>query len=229
VSAPGGFSRDAAFGRLVAVPLPAADDAAALEALAAALRPEERVHAGALGARRATWIGGRVALRAALDALGVAAGPLLATPRGAPALPQGVAASISHKDTLAVALAARAPGGETLGLDVELEPTVRPPRADIAPRVLTPGERARVDPLAPAARTREVLLSFAAKEAIYKALDPWVQRFVSFQEVELARAIDGALAATLRLRDGEGPFSIELREELAPGLILVTARVRPST
>jgi 4'-phosphopantetheinyl transferase EntD len=222
VSAPAGFSRDSAFGRLVAMPLPARDEAALL--------PEERAHADGLPeARRATWVGGRLALRAALDALGVTAGPLLATPRGAPALPAGVAGSISHKETLAVALAARAPGGETLGIDVELEPALRAPRADIAPKILTPVELARVDALAPAERAREVRVAFAAKEAVYKALDPWVQRFVSFQEVEIARGSDGALSGMLRLRDGEGPFSLELHEDPAPGLILVTARVRSAT
>jgi 4'-phosphopantetheinyl transferase EntD len=225
VSAALAFSRETAFGRLVGVALPADGDAAALEALAATLRPEERDHAATLSeARRATFIGGRVALRAAMDALGVQSGPLLATPRGAAILPPGVAGSISHKETLAVALAAPAPDDETLGVDVELD---RAPRVDIAPRVLTPGERARVDALEPAARTREILVAFSAKEALYKALDPWLRRFVSWQEVEVTRAPDGALAATLRARPGEVPLSLELREESAPGLVIVEARVHP--
>jgi 4'-phosphopantetheinyl transferase EntD len=222
------FSRDTAFGRLVGVPLPAEGDGAALEVLVAALMPEEREHAAALSeARRPTWIGGRVALRAALGALGVQAGPLLATPRGGPALPLGVAGSISHKDTLAVALAALAPGAETLGIDVEIDPALRAPRVDIAPRVLTPRERERVDALDPVARTREILVAFAAKEALYKALDPWLRRFVSWQEVEIERAADGALSAVLRARAGERPVSLEIREEIAPGLVLVAARVHP--
>lgn len=218
------FSREAAHGRLVGVALPADDDAAGLDALAAALRPEERAHAAALaGPRRATWLGGRVALRAALEGLGVDAAPLLATERGAPLLPAGIAGSISHKATLAVALAARAGAGETLGVDVELDPRQRPPRVDIAPRVLTPTERTRLDALAPTSRARELLVAFAAKEAIYKALDPWVQRFVSFQEVEIARTPDGALSATLHLP--EPPFTVDLREEPTDDLILITARL----
>ena len=56
------FARDLPFGRLVGVALPAASDAAALDALATALAPEEREHARDLPpARRATWIGGRAA------------------------------------------------------------------------------------------------------------------------------------------------------------------------
>jgi 4'-phosphopantetheinyl transferase EntD len=221
VAAP--FARTLPFGRVVGVALPAEDDAAGLEALAARLLPEERAHARALApARRATWLGGRAALRAALGDLGLDVGPILATPRGAPALPPGVLGSIAHKHTLAVALAAPATAGPSagvaVGIDVEL---ARAPRVDISARVLTPAERRRVDALAADARARAVLAVFAAKEAIYKALDPWLRRAVAFQEVEL----DG-LVATFSPRPGEPSFDIELHDEPLAGHVLVTARVR---
>ncbi|HEY2730615.1 MAG TPA: 4'-phosphopantetheinyl transferase superfamily protein [Polyangia bacterium] len=220
VAAP--FARTLPFGRVVGVALPAATDAAGLEALAARLLPEEQAHARALApARRATWMGGRAALRAALADLGLDAGPILATPRGAPALPAGVLGSIAHKPTLAVALAARGPAGPSagvaLGIDVEL---ARAPRVDISARVLTPAERRRVDALDDDARARAVLVAFAAKEAIYKALDPWLRRAASFQEVEL----DG-LNATFSPRAGEPSFDIEVRDEPLVGHVLMTARV----
>ena len=168
-----------------------------------------------------TWVGGRVALRAALAELGLSWGatsPILATPRGAPALPAGVLGSIAHKRTIAVALAAFAPSGDvTLGVDVEVD---RAPRFDIAARVLTPAERLRVDALAAPARARAVLAAFAAKEAVYKALDPWLGRAIAFQEVEL----DGR-TARLAPRVGEPSFEIELHEEPLAGHLLVTARV----
>jgi 4'-phosphopantetheinyl transferase EntD len=217
------------FGRLCAVEMPAEDDAAAVERLAESLPPEERAHARALvPARRLTWVGGRVALRAALAELGLASGatgpnaPILATPRGAPALPAGVIGSIAHKRTVAVALAALAhpdaAGDVTLGVDVELD---RAPRFDISARVLTPAERRRVDVLAAPARARAVLAAFAAKEAVYKALDPWLGRTVAFQEVEL----DGRIAR-LAPRQGEPSFDIELHEEPLAGHVLLTARVQ---
>jgi 4'-phosphopantetheinyl transferase EntD len=213
------------FGRLAVLELPAEDDAAALERLAAALAPEELAHARGLApARRHTWVGGRAALRAALADLGFAAGAILATPRGAPALPPGVLGSIAHKRTIAVALVALAtpaapggPEGVTLGVDVELD---RPPRFDIAARVLTEGERRRVDDLAPDARPRAVLRAFAAKEAVYKALDPWLGRSVAFTEVEVDEQ-----SARLAARAGEPSFDIELHEEPLSGHLLVTARV----
>ena len=213
------------FGRLAVLALPAEDDAAALERLAEALAPEERAHARGLApARRHTWVGGRAALRAALADLGLAVGAILATPRGAPALPAGILGSIAHKRTIAVALAApaaaAAPEDYTLGVDVELD---RPPRVDISARVLTECERRRVDALAPAARPSAVLRAFTAKEAVYKALDPWLGRFVAFTEVEV-HADDAR--ARFAPRAGEPSFDIELHEEPLAGHLLVTARVQ---
>jgi 4'-phosphopantetheinyl transferase EntD len=221
--APVAFSRALAFGRAVGVALPAEDDAAALEALAASLTREEQAHARALPPpRRVTWVGGRVALRAALAELGLTAGPILATPRGAPALPAGVLGSIAHKRTLAVALAAVAPAPGAaevgLGVDVELD---RPPRVDISARVLTPAERRRVEALPEPSRARAVLVAFAAKEAVYKAIDPWLGRYVGFEEVELAGA-----SATFTPRAGEPSFAIALEEAPLDGHVLVTARVQ---
>jgi 4'-phosphopantetheinyl transferase EntD len=219
------FARDLPFGRCVAVRPPQAHESDAVRILAQGLDPAEQAHAGGLAeGRRVTWIGGRVALRAALGDLGITAGPIFSTPRGAPALPEGAVGSISHKETLAVAIAARA-AGATLGIDVEVD---RPPRQDISGRVLTDAERRRVDALgSPEARAHEVLVAFSAKEAIYKALDPWVRRTVSFGEVEIARSTGGALQGALKLSDGAGPFFVELHEEPAAGFILIAARVHP--
>jgi 4'-phosphopantetheinyl transferase EntD len=56
-----------------------------------------------------------------------------------------------------------------------------------------------------------VLRAFCAKEAIYKALDPWVRRFVGFHEARVAFA-GGRLSASLALTRGEGPFAVELHD-----------------
>lgn len=216
------FHRALGFGVCVGVSLPAEDE----YPLPAALHADEAAFARALPpARRGGWVGGRVALRAALAAIGhLPTGALLATPRGGPALPLGVAGSISHKRELAVALAAetRAPSAPTLGIDVE---TVRPLRHDISRHVLTPEELAALAALDAGAREAEVLLRFATKEAIYKALDPWVQRMVSFQEVAIARDAAGRPSARLALSGGEGPFSVELEDASDGDLVLVAARV----
>jgi len=223
------FQRALPAGVCVAVSLPEEDDFAT----PAGLHPDEVafVHASPAAQRR-SFFGGRVALRAAMAALGAGAPggaqPILSTPRGAPAMPPGFVGSVSHKRTVAVALCARESRPRaTIGVDVE---DSRPLRTDIASRVLTSEELA-VTPASGPERDASVLLRFSAKEAIYKAVDPWVHRFVGFQEASVACAPDGALTGRLALVKGEGPFAVELhraRVEDEDGLILVAARVRPT-
>ena len=177
----------------------------------AALHPDERAFAHALGdARLASWIAGRLALRAALDAAGLpSSAPILPGPRGEPRLPDGVTGSISHKSGLAVAIAA--PMGApptTLGLDLE---ELRALRADIAARVLTDRERAAL-PAAGVDRDAHVLRVFSAKEAIYKALAPLLGRYIGFQEAQVTLHPDGTLTAELALAGREGPFAVELKD-----------------
>lgn len=218
------FALELPFGICVGVSLPA-DGAFELPEM---LHPGERAFGRALPeARRAGWVGGRIALRAALAAVGVEAPePMLSSPRGAPLLPSGTVGSVSHKRQIAVALCARAADPRaTVGIDVE---ALRPLRADIAPRVLTPDELGGI-PAGGPERDAAVLLRFSAKEAIYKALNPWVQRFVAFHEATVARAADGALTGRLALAGGEGPFAVELHHAQVAGeagLVLVAARVR---
>jgi enterobactin synthetase component D len=218
------FLRELPFGICVGVALP---EGVAFE-LPRALHAGEAAFARTLPeARRAGWVGGRIALREALAAAGAEApGPILSSARGAPLLPPGAVGSVSHKRTIAVALVARvADPRATIGIDVE---DLRPLRTDIASRVLTPEELA-VIPSGGPERDAAVLLRFSAKEAIYKALDPWVQRFVGFDEASVARAPDGALTGRLVLAGGEGPFTVELHDAGGAGeagLILVAARVR---
>jgi len=218
------FRRELPAGTCVGVSLPTGEGFA----LPADVHPDEAalVHASP-AARRATFIGGRVALRAALAALGAETeAPLLPTPRGAPAVPAGFVGSISHKREVAVALAARAEPTPrtTVGVDIEIPRSLR---TDIAPRVLTAAERAAIADLDPAARDAEVLVRFAAKEAIYKALDPWVQRLVSFQEVEIVTGGDGRRYAQLALERDDGSFDVELHDASDAGLVLVVAMVTP--
>jgi 4'-phosphopantetheinyl transferase EntD len=206
-------------------------------------------------ARRATWVAGRIALRAALADAGVAVpGPILARPDGAPALPPGIAGSISHKHDLAVGLAARSDGGSSVGIDLETDvlasdsndelpapplsgaPAARVPfpsrtPIDISRRVLTPAELAVIAHLRGAARAREVRLRFSAKEALYKALSPLVaRRSMSFQEATFAALFaDGSATLSLSLAAGEGPFDVEARwttvtDATGRAFILTTAR-----
>lgn len=139
------------------------------------LAPEDAIRARELkAARRQSFVAGRVALGRALAEVGAPATPIGANDRGAPVLPTGFAGSISHKGAVAVALAAPR-SGEHLGVDVEV---VRSLREGMAGHILTARERGSIAPSL-------TIAAFSIKEAIYKAIDPLVRRYVGFHEVEL--------------------------------------------
>jgi 4'-phosphopantetheinyl transferase EntD len=215
------FDLSLAHGRCVGLRLPSTEEEVH-ELAARALADEERAFAlGLPGARRRTWVGGRAALRRALEVAGIeGAGCILADERGAPSLPRGISGSISHKETLAVALVATSAGH--VGVDLELD---RVGRVDIASHVLADDELAEVAALDQESRSREVLLRFSAKEAIYKALDPFVRRYVAFREVSVSPRADGTAEVRQHLSPGEGPFEVETTWRRTAGVVLTTARV----
>lgn len=194
----------------VVMALPIGDDLRALHLLPA-IHHDERVLTEKWGELRVrTFAAGRVALRAALGEVGVRIdGAILRDARGAPVLPAGVLASVSHKDELAVAMAQLDDGsGARVGVDVELLHEVKK-RIDVTKHVLTEREIAELAPLDAEARRIETLARFSLKEALYKALDPFVTRYVGFLEVEVRRNDDGTAAFTLALSKGEGPFAVD--------------------
>jgi enterobactin synthetase component D len=180
------------------------------DAALAELPPAEQHRVRELaGARRRDYVAGRTALHLAL----ATAEPILSNERGAPILPSGWVGSVSHKGAVAAALVAPAGAGH-IGVDLE---RAQPSRQDIARRILTPREQAALPD-----RDLAVTLRFAIKEAIYKALDPYVRRYVGFTEVELD--FDGdAVSVTTEL-----PFAIEATWRRHAGHWLATAHARPA-
>ncbi|MCB9762916.1 MAG: 4'-phosphopantetheinyl transferase superfamily protein [Alphaproteobacteria bacterium] len=213
------------FGVIAAVHLP--DDPAPVPDGVLGQLPEvERDHARTLGGyRQVSFVGGRLALHRAIRGLGRRAGPVLPGEGGQPQLPEGVAASISHKRTLAVALAARDTHG-SVGVDLE---DLGPARMGIADRVLVASERALVDQLPAQRQWTAVLLRFSLKEAIYKALYPYVNRYVGFEEAEVTPLRDCQADVALHLKEGEGPFLVEARYQWMDGHVMSTVRIRSGT
>ena len=180
-----------------------------LDAALGRLDPVEQRRAHELSAiRRRDFVAGRSALHLAL----ASAAPILSDDRGAPILPAGWVGSLSHKGPRAAALVAPAGDGH-VGIDLEL---AAPPGHDIAPRILTARELAALPD-----RGRAVTLRFAIKEAIYKALDPYLRRYISFLEAELDFAGD-AVAVTTAL-----PFTVDATWREHAGHWLATARALP--
>jgi enterobactin synthetase component D len=198
----------------------------------ASLPEAERSFVATLPVGRAVfWVGGRLALRAAGAAQtsplpSPITAPILPDDRGAPRLPPAVVGSISHKEDLAVGLVSTDLGWR-VGIDLE-DP--RALRRDISSRVLTAEEQAALAPLDEPTRRAETLARFAIKEAIYKALDPFLRRYIGFQEVTVRQDAAGAWTAVFTPRAGEGPFQFEIFALEAPidPLILFAARARRS-
>ena len=214
------FDLTLAHGRAVAIDVADPDDA-----ILAELHPDERTRALTLSPiRRREWVAGRRALRHALAVVApaAAAAPVLADDRGAPVLAAGAVGSISHKRALAVALAAGADGW-TVGVDLEV---LGPRRVDISERILTTAELATLASTtsAGAARDRAVILAFALKEAVYKAIDPHLRRYVGFQEVQVWPALDGT--ARIEPLTDWGGLSLEASWLELDGNLLCTARAR---
>lgn len=205
------------------------------------LAPPEAALASALPlARQVGFVGGRLALRTAFHALGESTPAVLRTDRGAPELPSGLLGSVSHKGHRAVALVRRASQvAITIGVDLETAPQEAAPadterrRGDIAPRILTRRERERLEALADVntLEYREaVRLRFALKEAVYKAIDPFVRRYVRFQEVEVFPDADGTADVQLLLPEQfDQPLTIHACwTRLDSDLIAMAVGARPT-
>lgn len=194
------------------------------EAVIARLHPKEREHALTLKAyRQVSFVGGRLSARAAANQLGVMLGATLPDERGTPVWPSGLTGSISHKRTLAVALMAR-DRGHRLGVDLEV---YEPARPSIESRVLTERELADMADLEGDRRWIATVLRFTIKEAIYKAVDPYVRRYVAFHEAEVSPDRRGAAHVELSLANGEGPFRVEARYAWLHGHVLSTVTIAP--
>lgn len=212
--------RTVAEGRLVLAPLPLGPG----DWLAGF--PEEKALVGedAALARRQAFEGGRAALRRALAHFGIPPLPIVKDERGAPVMPSGFVGSISHKTELAVAIA-NPFDGFTLGIDVEV---VKAPKGDIAPRILREEERAEVELLLPEERVRGLLVRFALKEAVYKAIDPFVRRYVDYRDCAVLYGAASEARITLFLRPGEPALDCTARffDEGQHVVAIARARVR---
>jgi enterobactin synthetase component D len=187
------------------------------------LHPAEAAHARTLRAfRQVSFVGGRLALRQACSQLGAQVPALLPDDRGRPQLPAHLAGSISHKRDLAIGMVSLASLG-TLGCDLE---DYHPPRPGIASHVLTDREQSEIAQLPENRRWIALLVRFSIKESIYKALDPYVRRYVGFHEAEVDPDLQGGARVRLQLANGEGPFEADARYEWLHGRLLTSVRIR---
>lgn len=119
----------------------------------------------------------RIVARRLLARLGHANFALCRGASGEPLWPAGIAGSLAHDNSIAVAAVGWQREIGTIGIDIE--PAV-PLRPDVLELIATPQELRKIadDPL------RGKLL-FAAKEAVYKACYPLDRVFLEFHDIEV--------------------------------------------
>jgi len=150
--------------------------------------------------RQAEFLAGRLCARAALQQLdGLDCVPAIGEDR-APVWPAHISGSITHSTGHAAAIVAHKAQWRGLGMDLENLLTLE--RAErLAGEILTPGELQRM-----AAGPREqiaqwVTLTFSAKESLFKALYPIVQKRFYFEHAELLEWSDNGHARLRLLTD----------------------------
>lgn len=133
--------------------------------------------------RRTEFAAGRLCASGALRGMGLIAEFPLPVRNRLPVWPSGVVGSISHCNTIAVAMTAPKSRYCALGVDVEslLEPDVA---QNIQQIVCRDEELICLERYVPC-RRRSVTILFSAKEALYKALFPLVGKFKDFHSAEL--------------------------------------------
>lgn len=216
------FHHASAHGVLAAVHIPDAPDPVPAAVLASLPGPEAEFAKTLGGFRQVSFVGGRIALRAACTQLGHQVPPILPDERGRPVLPGALAGSISHKRDLAVGMVSSSTHG-TLGIDLE---DYAPARLGIASHVLCDAEHQAIADLPENRRWIALLVRFSIKESVYKALDPYVQRYVAFKEAHVEPDLEGAARVELALAGGEGPFAVDARYEWLRGRLLTSVRIR---
>lgn len=144
---------------------------------------------------------GRACAQAALQQAGAVSDHVGASPSRAPIWPDGWSGSLSHTGGIAWAAVARRTDFASLGIDIE---HLLPADAleSVRRLALTPDERRMecFENSDDSAWLTTVL--FSAKESIFKCLNPLVEKFIDFTEMELSSVdlVAGRLRFTCRRR-----------------------------
>lgn len=148
------------------------------------LHPVERKRVDtAVAKRQREFATGRACARRALAEMGVATAYVAGSASRRPHWPDDTVGSITHCDGVAAAAVARSDALVAVGLDAEPLGALEPGVVDM---VLTDGERRRhAAPGDPAHRR-----IFSCKETVYKCLNPIVDHYFGFQDVDIV--FDGA-------------------------------------
>ena len=158
----------------------------------------------AVAKRRCEYLAGRVLFQQLLQHYRLPARQLLSHPAGAPVWPAGFTGSISHADGQAICCLVPDSQYQAIGIDIETLLSADS-CAELAPHILQPEERLLLSQLHAVSEAEALTIAFSAKESLYKALYPQVQRFFGFEEARLIQLLADEQQFTLKLNSTLSP------------------------
>lgn len=184
--------------------------------------------AKAVRSRREQYAATRHLARHIYARLGVEAQPLVNRKDRSPIWPAGYLGALTHTEGFCAVAVASERALRGVGIDAERN---QPLEAPVAAQILTEQEQRRLrdaghDP------SQLGALWFSAKESIYKAVFPTVQRYVGFREVEIHVQLEAgtfsAVAVDPKLSDGHAELVAALQGRfVAHGGLWITSAVLP--
>ena len=153
--------------------------------------------------RRAEFLAGRYAARAALRKLEVTPENIPIDKHRAPIWPEAVVASITHTDNIAICAAAYSESNRFLGIDLE---TILSAKIieEIKPSIINQQEESLLQGIAIPFETAFTLV-FSAKESLFKALYYHAGRYLDFDAAEIVSVCTATQSFFLRLTKNWSP------------------------
>lgn len=155
----------------------------------------------AVAKRKAEYLAGRFAAKQALKNLGINVNQIDSGKHGAPIWPKGIAASITHTNKTAICLAASDQHYMYLGVDIENIVTIA--TAHQLKSMIIDQHEERLLLKLPVDFSVLFTLAFSAKESLFKAFYPYVNKYLNFNIAKLSaismsmQTIEFKLAADL--------------------------------
>lgn len=191
---------------------------------------EAQLVADAVERRRREFAAGRHCARQALARLdGREPGAILVGPQREPLWPAGIVGSITH--TVGYCAAAVAPAtAEVRSFGIDAEPNARL-ADDLRDLICTPAEQAAHQRLRSIGGVDPGMLTFSAKESVYKAWFPLVRTWLDFLDVAVELAPSGRFAVELQRSAPAGALpadlSLEGRWAATDNLVFTVVVARP--
>lgn len=193
-----------------------------IQAHGGGLWPQEKpAIAHAVAKRRREFGAGRIMARQAMAAIGLSKASIPMGPDRAPIWPEGVVGSISHCESLCIAVVARSQDIREIGIDVE---EYTPLEQNLWAEICIEEEVAWLNTQPHEMRGYIAKRIFSAKEAVYKAVFPRIRQVLEFDAitVDFEQSLASCFLSHKRIVSlwadrGQSPwFSVDLPQQKQP-------------